>query len=155
MKIEDHAKAKQLLIAHRVEGISDLDRQWLQSHLAACDECSAEAGVLQVTVAAVRSVSATVPDDLLRRTRLAVERRAQQLQAQRESQLPFWVSVVMATISGILVTPYMWSLFASAGRFLQISDVTWQVAFFMSWFLPATVLAGVAAWRFHTATEMK
>jgi hypothetical protein len=147
MKPEDHARAKQLLIADKVEGISAPDRRWLDTHLVTCDACSNEAVAVTSSVATLRSISITAPDDVVRRTRLAVQRRAEELQSRRESAAPIWIAVAMTTIWGILLTPYMWSLFAWMGPTSQLS------AFLMWWFLPATVLAGVAAWRSSRRTE--
>ncbi len=147
MRTEDHTRAKHLLAAERVEGISAEDRRWLDAHLGACDECPNEAAALGASIAALRSVNFMVPDDLVRRTKLAVRRQAEVLESRRETAMPIWIAVAMATAWAILLAPYVWSLFARVGRTLQFTDAVWQTGFLIWWFLPATVLAAVAAWR--------
>jgi len=46
----DHQRARKLLAAAAVEGITSNERRWLDAHVAACGECSKEAAALGKTV---------------------------------------------------------------------------------------------------------
>lgn len=147
MKAESHVRARKLMVADRVEGIAAGDRQWLDAHLAGCSECSNEAAALGAAINVVRTFQVTAQADAVRRTRLAMHHRAEQLRRQRERATPLWIAVAMSSVSAIVVTPFIWSAFAWIGNSFQLSPAFWQLGFLMWWFLPATVLSGIAGWR--------
>jgi hypothetical protein len=76
-----------------------------------------------------------------------VQRRAEQRREAREHAMPLWIAVGVASVWMILTAPFTWSLFAWLGRTIAVSDVIWEIAFLMWWFLPATVLGVAAAWH--------
>ena len=147
MNYETHERARRLLAAATVEGISPMEEQWLKAHLSTCEECTKEASALEGAVVAFRSLRVVANDDMVRRTNLLVRRRAQELQARREHALPLWISVGMSTALVLVTTPYAWSLFAWFGRITYLPNPVWQAGFLMWWFLPATILAAVAGWK--------
>ncbi len=147
MNSKDHERARTLLRVARVEGISAGDRRWLDAHLTACDECSKEALSLADAIGSLRTVNATAPTDVVRRTRLAVHRRIEERRSQKEPAVFLWIATVIASVSVIVTTPYTWAAFAWLGGVAHVSDMIWQVGFLFWWFLPATILSGVAGWR--------
>ena len=147
MKVESHVRAKKLLVADRVEGIAAGERLWLEAHLSACNECSNEAAALSAAIDSVRTFSVTAQPDAVRRTRLALYRRAGQLREERERAAPLWIAVAISSVWAIVTAPFLWSAFAWFGSSLRLSSAFWQLGFLMWWFLPATVLSGAACWR--------
>jgi hypothetical protein len=147
MNPETHERARKLLGAATVEGISPMEDQWLKTHLSACEECTNEARALESAVGAFRSLRVVANGDMVRRTNLAVRRRAQELQARREHAIPLWISVGVSTVLVLVTTPYAWSLFAWFGRITNMPNMVWQAGFLMWWFLPATILAAAAGWK--------
>ena len=147
MKSELHARAKKLIVADRVEGISPEERDWLDSHLADCDECSTEASRLSAAIQTFRAVAMTASPDLVRRTSSMVLQRARQKQTPRRESVAVWIATAVSVASMAYSSPYVWSALAWIARFSHAPDIVWQAGFLMWWFMPATILAAAAAWR--------
>lgn len=145
MNLENHERARKLMATRRIEGISSAEETWLDDHLAQCDECSKQAHALALAINSLRTFRVTARPDALRRACAAVRLRAEQRRQERERAVPLWIAAAMSIALAILTTPYTWAVFAWFGRMLQVSDITWQLGFFMWWFLPTTVVAAVAA----------
>jgi anti-sigma factor RsiW len=152
MNREIHERARQLLTAHRVEGIQAAERDWLERHLASCTECASAAETLNDAIRSLRAFPVFADPELVRQTRLAVRSRAEQLQSARTQSTALWIATAVSSVLMILTTSFVWQTFAWLGRITQIPSPVWEVAFLMWWFLPATVLAAAAAWR-HNAND--
>ena len=153
MNPESHERARSLLRAACIEGISSGERQWLDAHLEDCVECSTEAQSLGAAINSLRFLSVSAPPDVVRRTSLAVHRLAEQPAPKREPAAFLCIAAAMATLWAIVTTPYTWAAFAWLGSVFRVSDVIWQTGFLIWWFLPVTVIAAVAAWH-HARTNM-
>jgi anti-sigma factor RsiW len=144
---ELHARAKKLIVADRVEGLSADERDWLDRHLADCDECSIEVSRLSAAIQAFRAVPLTASPDLVSRTSAMVWQRARQKQTARREFVPLWIATALSVASMAYTSPYVWSALTWLGRLSHTSEIVWQTGFLMWWFMPATVLAAAAAWR--------
>ena len=147
MKSELHARAKKLIVADRVEGISPDERDWLDRHLADCNECSTEAARLAAAIQAFRALPMTASPDLVRRTSSMVLQRARQKQTARRESVPVWIATAVSAASMASTAPFIWSGLAWMGRFSHTPEIVWQTGFFLWWFMPATILAAAVAWR--------
>lgn len=145
MNIENHERARKLLAARRIEGISPIEETWLDDHLTQCDDCSKEADTLAFAINSLRTFSVTARPEAVRRASAAIRMRAEQRQHERQRAIPIWIAAAMSVALAIFTTPYTWAVFAWLGRMLQVSDIAWQLGFLMWWFLPASVVAAVAA----------
>ena len=154
MNDESHERAKQLLAKHLIEGVDSGERVWLERHLASCVECSSMAESLDRAVRLFRTVPLVANAELVRQTRLAVRTRAERLNTERTRSMPIWISTAVSAISVVLTTSYVWQAFAWFGRITHMPDLVWQVGFLMWWFMPATVLAGAAAWLYNTRLDV-
>ena len=154
MNVNDHERARKLVATGAVEDITVSERRWLDDHLAACHECSSEAGALAVAIQSLRAVSVATDPELVRRTRLAVSIRSQELQASRARSAPLWIDTAVSSVWMILTAPYVWRTFAWFGNMAHIPSAVWEVGFLMWWFLPATFLAAAAASRYATHNEI-
>ena len=154
MNREDHGRARELLVADRVENIPAADREWLDRHLAQCAECANDEKVLASAVQSLRTMHVTVNPEVVRRTKAAVRIRARQLRGERARTAPLWIAVAMSSVLMIATTPYVWRAFAWFGRVSHVPDAMWQAGFVMWWFLPATILAAAVSWR-HTANPWR
>jgi anti-sigma factor RsiW len=150
MNLENHARAKKLLHAARVEGISTGDRQWLDAHLADCAECSKEAASVSIAVDSLRALSVSAPAAVVRRTSLAVHQRAVERRSKQETAAPLWIAAATSSVWTLLTTPLVWAAFAWFGTLIHVPDTVWQIVFLMWWFMPASVVAAVAGWRHVT-----
>jgi anti-sigma factor RsiW len=147
MNLENHARAKKLLHAARVEGISTGDRQWLDAHLAICAECSKEAAAVSTAIDSLRALSVSAPADMVRRTSLAVHHRTEQRKSKQETAAPLWIAAATSSVWTLLTTPLMWAAFAWFGTLIRVPTSVWQLVFLMWWFTPASVVAAVAGWQ--------
>jgi len=151
MNLDSHERAKKLLAADRIEGISADDRTWLDAHLDACHSCSNEANSLVFAIDSLRAHTVSADPDVVRRTTLAVHRRAEQKRQGQESAIPLSIAAATSSVAAVLTTPFAWSAFGWLGQLFHVSDIIWQLGFFlMWWFMPATVLSAIAGWQ-HTA----
>jgi hypothetical protein len=147
MSLEEHDRAKKLLACARVEGISTDEQRWLDTHLAGCSACSNEDRTLDAAIASFRMLSVNVDPDTVRRTVLAVHRRAKQLETEREHAGPLCIAAAMSGVWAVLTTPYAWLAFGWLGREFGVSEMSWQLSFLAWWFLPNTILVAAAAWQ--------
>jgi predicted anti-sigma-YlaC factor YlaD len=148
MNPESHERARKLLYEDRVEGISADNRRWLEEHLTGCNACSQEANALAVAVESLRARSVSAPANVVRRTSLAIHRRADQRRVEQEPRVLLWAAAALSSAWTLVTTPYIWALFAWFGRTFQLADMIWQLGFLMWWFLPATVLGAIAGRHF-------
>jgi anti-sigma factor RsiW len=144
---ELHTRAKKLIVADRVEGISAGDRDWLDRHLAGCDECSTEASRVSAAIQAFRAVPMTASPDLVRRTSAMVLQRARKKRTARRESVPLWIATAISAASMASTAPFIWSGLAWMGRFSHAPEIVWQTGFLLWWFMPASILAAAAAWR--------
>jgi hypothetical protein len=152
MTSEIHERARRLLVAAEVEGVSTNDARWLSEHLEACAACSSEAAALRSAIQSLRTLSATAGADVIRRASLAVEHRAAELRQERERAASLWIVAVASIVWAVTTTPFVWSLFAQLGHELAVPDMLWQLGFVLWWFSPATVLAALMGWH-HAAKQ--
>ena len=83
--VEDlHGRARHLIDAEHVEGLSLQERTWLEAHLAACDVCAAWAASTQDLVRTLATVSVVLPPGLAATT----SRRLRQDPVATSSPLP-------------------------------------------------------------------
>lgn len=142
-----HERAVRLMDRAAVEGVTPAEQGWLESHLAECGECEARAAA---TRAALRSVAAS-PVELDPRvvavTRSRVHARAAQMRQAQAAHRPLWIACFVSAAWVLLTMPYLWQAFDWLGGQLGVSRLAWQVAFLLAWFIPASVVGLVLAWK--------
>jgi hypothetical protein len=140
MNKEFHARAEQLMVQERVEGISSAEQHWLRQHLSECADCAARASATEQAIRTLRGLSVPLPPGLASRTQFRVRLRAQQLRSE-----PRWRMVYAACgISwafGAATAPYVWRGLEWAGHRLGVPSIIWELGFGLWWALPAAVVA--------------
>ncbi|HXZ27491.1 MAG TPA: hypothetical protein VEG08_05755 [Terriglobales bacterium] len=148
-----HARARHLMDAARVEGISAAEQAWLRQHLEDCSDCSrAEAGTRHA-LETLRWMAVNADPGMVRATRLQVRMRAQELDEARSRSLLLWASGVLTTVVGMVTLPLLWSGFAWLGEKLSLPNGVWQFVFVGAWFLPAMVIAVLLGQRSRWARQ--
>ena len=132
----DHARARELALDARVEEISDADRQWLESHLALCSECTEFRSSLEKAIADVRFPPVMADTSLVRATQTRVRRRAIQLRSQSAAMRPLWIAVALVCAWATLTTPLLWGAFAWLGAVFSLSNLEWRTGFVFAWIAP-------------------
>ncbi|MGO8817037.1 MAG: zf-HC2 domain-containing protein [Terriglobia bacterium] len=152
MNREIHERARRLIDAWQVEGISAPDREWLDAHLAECSSCQARVRANDRALQALRSNSISVSPALVSTTQARVRLRARQLQENQARLRALWVSCGLSWLMGTLTAPLLWEAIAWLGRRFEISEAIWVAAFAVCWVAPASLVAAVMAWKYSQAS---
>ena len=141
MTNSDHDRARELVLARDVEGISSGEAVWLVTHLESCAECSGFAEGLALAECAMRSIPVTAPVSLVSATQTRVRQRAAELRDHQTRTFLIGISFCL----GLL-----WSA-GSAFVGLKLSSwladkihvAPWLIAtgFVVFWLTPAVAIA--------------
>jgi anti-sigma factor RsiW len=132
-----HDRALQLIAQARVEGTSETDRTWLQTHLETCDFCAEHARQTDQALRALRTASIPLPDGLASRTQFRVRLRAQELREREPQRRALWLACGLSWVFGIVSAPYVWRLFAWFGERTGVPKLVWELGFGLWWTIPA------------------
>jgi hypothetical protein len=136
-----HTRARHLMDATRVEGISAAEQDWLHQHLEDCSDCSQGEADTRRALEALRWMAVNADPGMVRATRLQVRMRTQELDEARSRSLLLWASGVLTTVLGMITLPLLWRGFAWLGERWSLPNGVWQVALLIVWLLPALVIA--------------
>jgi hypothetical protein len=140
MNPEMHARAEQLIVQERVEGIFPADQNWLRAHLAECASCAAQAAATEQALRALRGLSVPFPKTLAGRTQFRVRLRAQQLRGEPRWRM-VWAACGVSWAFGAATAPYVWRGLEWAGHRMGVPNIIWELGFGLWWALPAAVVA--------------
>lgn len=148
-----HERARRLLDMARIEGITPADREWLDRHLEQCADCAAQHAATERVVQSLRTMPVQMSAELVAATRLRVQQRAAELREQSERARTLWVACALSWAWGVISAPFLWRASEWIGHNLHVADVVWQAGFLLAWFLPATIVAALMAWRHSHQTQ--
>lgn len=147
MSEDVHKKAERLMAASRVEGISETDRAWLNTHLAECTRCSARAEGLEKTLAALRSMPVTLSPSVVEAARRRVRARALELQEQQSRRRGLWTACALSWLFGVISAPPLWYAFRWLGQRFDLPQALWVMGLAIYWVVPAAIGAAALAWQ--------
>ena len=147
MNPETHERARRLIDARHVEGISAQEREWLESHLADCPACEARTRSTERTLQVLRSNSVGVAPSVVSATQARVRQRAMELRENQMRMRTLWISCGLSWVLGTATAPLLWEAMAWLGRHFELSPAVWITGFAMCWIAPATLVGGLVAWR--------
>lgn len=153
MSEDMHSKARSLVNASRVEGISAADHAWLDSHLETCAECGAYAASVAGTVTVLRSFQVSISPSVLEATRRRVRARAIQLQEQRSRLRGLWIACIFSWLLGACSAPLLWMGFRWLGERMNLPEPLWIAALGVYWIVPAALGAAVLAKKWSHSSE--
>ena len=153
MKGDAHERAEQLILASRVEGISEIDRQWLDSHLETCSRCADQASSLERVVASLRLVPISLEPSLVEATRRRVHLRARELRERDTQRRALWLSCALSWLMGAITAPLFWQGLKWVGQHTNLPDAAWLMVFAVWWVVPAVTVAAVLTWQRSRALE--
>ncbi len=149
-----HERAQELLSASRFQDLSPGQRNWLESHLNSCSECTRYADEVNGLVGMLRAISVMPSPGLVSTTQLRVRARANALRERQERLRPLWMACAVAVLITLVTTPYLWWGFAWLGTSLGFSEVFWVAGFILTWAVPGILgVAILIAERTHFARE--
>jgi len=135
----DHARAREALLAARVEPLAPADHVRLAAHVAACEPCARFARALGDGLAALASVPLAAPPDLARLTQRRLRARAQELcEVQARLERLAW-SCCVALASGAGWTLEFWRAYQWFGAHAPSATLVRVALVPVVWLLPLAV----------------
>lgn len=138
-----HERAEQLIAQALIEGISDNDQRWLETHLRNCDHCAASAAASHRALHALKSVAIPVPPGLAQRTQFRVHLRVQEQQAMKAKPSFLWIACAISWIFGAVSASYVWQGLQWATQRMALPRFVPEVGFGLWWALPAIVAGAI------------
>jgi predicted anti-sigma-YlaC factor YlaD len=143
MNSQTHARAEQLIAQERVEGISQAEHDWLNSHLQECVRCAELACQTERAMRSLRRMAIPLPHGLASRTQFRVRLRAQELREREPKRRAMWLACAVSWAFGIASAPYVWRLFQWFGERTGVPKLVWELGFGLWWTIPALFLVVV------------
>jgi hypothetical protein len=142
---DQHARARELLLTHKLAELSEAEQSWLRVHLSACGDCSRNAEHLGAAVKQLRAVSAEIVAGrpLVRAAQMRVRERAEQLHQNRERMSPIVIACALACVWAIGAVPLSWHGFSSLAQTWQLPAMIWQVAAVLFALAPAALITAI------------
>jgi hypothetical protein len=144
--LNHHERASHLVCAAFTDSITDREREWLEEHLTECAECRTSNDQTWAAICALKRVSISAGDNLVRSTQRQVRALCLRDNARRRRMRPIWISSAFASLWMVCTAPYLWDSFDVTGHWLNIPDLLWQMGFLVTWFTPALTGAAVVLW---------
>ena len=139
---EIHQRAERLIAQERVEGLSDIDRDWLAGHLRECSACADVAENMGRAIASLRANGIELPRGLASRTQLRVHLRAAELRERAPSRGILWAITAASWGLGVATAPWVWRGFSWVGEHTGLPKPLWALGFILWWAVPAILAAG-------------
>jgi len=151
MIAEIHERARRLIDARLVEGISSAEGAWLEAHLAECAECGARARSTEHALQFLGALAVKIDPAVVAATQARVQLRARELQEKQARMRTLWIVGGLSWVCGAITAPLLWEVIAWVGRRFELSQAVWVATFAICWVAPASVVGGIIAWR-HSRT---
>ena len=87
-----HTRALQLVAKGRVEGLAQLESEWLAAHLQECEFCNEHARQTDRALRSLRTAAIPLPADLAGRTQFRVRLRAMELRERQPQRRMQWLA---------------------------------------------------------------
>jgi len=153
MSEDMHGRAAHLMDAALVEGITGIERTWLDEHLERCVGCRARAELTERSVQFVRSVAVQVNPSLVSATQVRLRLRARELQEHQARMRALWVSCALSWLLGAVSAPLLWQGLAWLGQRFALPQPAWLAVFLLAWTVPAVVVGAALAWQRRRAAS--
>ncbi|HEV2351113.1 MAG TPA: hypothetical protein VG028_14825 [Terriglobia bacterium] len=147
MTQELHERAKGLIVASRVEGISPADREWLEGHRQSCSICSEWASATEQAIRSLQLVSVQVDPALVSRTKRAVHLRAYELRGHQAQWWPLWISCALSWVLGGITLPLVWRGFEWVEQYVNLPGPVGIFLVVLWWALPTLGVAALISAR--------
>lgn len=145
MNGNEHERAMDLILQRDVEGMSDGDARWLESHLGACPECAGFALAMSGAEQAMRSVTVMATPSLVASTQARVHARAEELREQQSRMVLIGVSFCLGVLTSTLTAWAWWKCGAWVAERLGLPAGIVEPGVLLFWLLPAVAVAFLMA----------
>ena len=135
-----HERAVELISRQEVEGITETDARWLESHLAACEDCAGYELALGSAERAMRSFTVMASASLVEATRARVHERAEQLRERESRRFLIAVSFAMGVVFSTMSAWVWWKVGGWMVERFSLPTAIVAPGLVLFWLLPAIVL---------------
>jgi hypothetical protein len=153
MTQELHQRARGLIAAARVEGISAADRQWLDGHLQSCESCSECASATEQAIRSLQLASVQIDPALVARTQRAVHLRSNEIRAFHTQLVPLWMSCAISWVLGGITLPLVWRGIEWVGQYVDLPSPVGILLLVAWWALPTLGVAAFISAKGAKATD--
>ena len=136
----EHERAMDLITLRDVEGISQGDVQWLDAHLAGCQECGSFELAMSDAEQALRSSPVMASALLVEATRARVHARAEQLRERESRRFLIAISFAMGVVFSTMSAWVWWKVGGWMVERFNLPSVIVGPGLVVSWLLPAIFL---------------
>jgi predicted anti-sigma-YlaC factor YlaD len=140
MNHNDHERAKELIFQRDVEGISQVEGRWLESHLAACQDCASFALAMGDAERALRSFPVMASSLLVEATKARVHARAEQLRELESRRYLIAISFAMGVVFSTLSAWMWWEAGGWMVEHFGLPSALVTPGLVVFWLLPAVFL---------------
>jgi hypothetical protein len=140
MNGHEHERAVDLISRREVEGVTEADSRWLESHLAACDDCASFGLALGHAERAMRSFTVMASASLVQSTRERVHARAAQLRERESRRFLIAISFAMGVVFSTLSAWMWWKVGGWMVERLSLPSVIVEPGLVIFWLLPSIFL---------------
>jgi hypothetical protein len=137
MPIEVHARARSLIDACFVTGISLDENHWLDAHIGECPECSDYLDLSKSAVRGLGEFSFEMIPGINSRIQFAITKRAAELEAERLLRLKSLMGFVTALLLTTLGSLAAWESTSWISAYMDVTQVSLQVGVVVFWLLPS------------------
>ena len=147
-----HEKARELIVAGRVECVDRMSAEWLAAHLESCVACRDFQEATESSIRALRSNVVRIPLGIVSATQARVRLRARTLREEQLRMRGLWISCALSWVMGVVSAPLVWEGFKWFGQRLDLPSGVWIAGLALWWLAPTAVVGAVLAWR-HARTR--
>ena len=140
MNGNEHGRAMDLLTQRDIEGIAENEARWLESHLAACEECRSYELALSGAEKAMRSFTVMASAALVQSTRDRVHARAAQLRERESRRFLIAISFAMGVVFSTLSAWAWWKVGGWMVERFSLPSAIVEPGLVLFWLLPAIFL---------------
>lgn len=153
MSNHDHERAVELIARRGTEDLSPGDRNWLESHLDTCVECSQYGGYFEDTGRLLRATAITASPALVANTQARLRARAMYLREQHSRMVLIAISFCLGAMSSAVSAWLWWRFGAWVAQRFDWSPAIVQPGIMLALLLPAVVIAGLMLALPHLTAE--
>ena len=153
MTVNPHGKARELIVAKRVESISQTNSDWLGRHLEVCAACRTLLEATENSIRALRSNVVQIPLGIVSATQASIRMRARTLREEQLRMRSMWISCALSWVMGVVSAPLVWEGFKWFGQRLDLPSSVWMAGLAMWWLTPTAVVGAVLAWRHKNSRD--
>ncbi len=135
-----HERAMELITQRDVEGITESDAAWLESHLDGCAECAGFAVAMGDAEQAVRSVTVMASAGLVASTQARVQVRAAQLREREARRFLIAISFAMGVVFSTASAWAWWEVGGWMVERFSLPSVIVGPGLVLFWLMPAIFL---------------